>query len=146
MVVLEIESVKVFMTCLFQQEVFDKFHVRDCEVTTFTRFSCDGKNFDEWYEEEEKKGEELVRWKQLKPLVFMMIRGTKTPLQLKIEFCHTMANGDTGAMRVEYDREKLLIYTGYMQKEFSMDKENQREWDENCMLFLKKNNIISTQL
>lgn len=43
MVVLEIESVKVFMTCLFQQEVFDKFHVRDCEVTTFTRFSCDGK-------------------------------------------------------------------------------------------------------
>ena len=48
MVVLEIESVKVFMTCLFQQEVFDKFHVRDCEVTTFTRFSCDGKNFDEW--------------------------------------------------------------------------------------------------
>ena len=109
MVVLEIESVKVFMTCLFQQEVFDKFHVRDCEVTTFTRFSCDGKNFDEWYEEEEKKGEELVRWKQLKPLVFMMIRGTKTPLQLKIELCHTMANGDTGAMRVEYDREKLLI-------------------------------------
>ena len=73
MVVLEIESVKVFMTCLFQQEVFDKFHVRDCEVTTFTRFSCDGKNFDEWYEEEEKKGEELVRWKQLKPLVFLSL-------------------------------------------------------------------------
>ena len=48
--------------------------------------------------------------------------------------------------RLEYDREKLLIYTGYMQKEFSMDKENQREWDENCMLFLKKNNVVSTQL
>lgn len=73
MVVLEIESVKVFMTCLFQQEVFDKFHVRDCEVTTFTRFSCDGKNFDEWYEEEEKKGEDCSV-EAVKASCFMMIR------------------------------------------------------------------------
>jgi hypothetical protein len=49
-----------------------------------------------------------------------------------------MANGDVGSLRVEYDREGLKVYTGYMQKEFSLNKQKQQEWDDYCEKFITK--------
>ena len=41
---------------------------------------------------------------------------------------------------------KLQFVTGYMQKEFSLDKKGQQAWDDNCLQFIKKHEIVSTQL
>lgn len=148
MIVLEIENVKEFMGHLFTGEMFDRFHVGSCEVTTFVTLRTDGKQHAAWYDtgEKEEDGTGLVTWKQLKPYVFEWIRGKKVPEKLCIDFCHYMANRDVGSLRVQYGQEKLHIYTGYMQNEFTLSKEAQQEWDENCRHFIKKNNIVSTLL
>ena len=41
MIVLEIDSVKEFMQHMFQGSMFDRFHLRSCEVTTFATFYID---------------------------------------------------------------------------------------------------------
>lgn len=48
MIVLEIDSVKEFMQHMFQGSMFDRFHLRSCEVTTFATFHIDGRCFDDW--------------------------------------------------------------------------------------------------
>lgn len=146
MIVLHIENVREFMAHLFSGEMFDRFHVASCEVTTFVTFRTDGKRHDAWYDTDEKVEDAtgLVTWKQLKPYVYDWIKGKKVPEKLCIDFCHYMANGDAGSLRVQYEKETLQIFTGYMQKEFSLNKEAQQEWDVNCQNFIKKNNIVST--
>ena len=48
-------------------------------------------------------------------------------------------------MDKHYEKEKLQFVTGYMQKEFSLDKKGQQAWDDNCLQFIKKHEIVSTQ-
>ena len=143
MIVLKIESVKEFMSCLFSGDMFDKFHIRNCEVTTFTTFQCDGKRKKEWYDTDElpedKSG--LLFWQEMKPVIFSFIKGKKKPLKMNLDFCHYMTNGDIGSLRVQFERDQLLIFTGYMQKDFSMDKQKLFLWDENCRSFIQKNKI-----
>ena len=148
MLVLQIENIKEFMGHLFHRDIFDRFHVRECEVTTFTTFRSDGIRQDEWYDTDEKAEDstDYVTWQQLKPYVFEWIKGKKTPHKMKIDFTHMMANGDVGSLRIQYEKEQLLLFTGYMQREFSMDKSSQQLWDDNCLNFIQKNKIISTRL
>lgn len=146
MIVLKIENIKEFMIRLFQENMFDKFHVNHCEVTTFVTFSTDGKVNASWFSDEEEEIGRLIAWQRLKPVIFSFIRGKKTPGKLQIDFCHYMADGDMGSLRVQYDENGLFLYTGYMQRDFVPGHEKQLEWDENCISFIKKNGIVSTQL
>jgi hypothetical protein len=148
MIALQIENIKEFMVQLFQGEMFDKFCVSGCEVTTFTRFTSDCRQNSDWYDVDEKEEDSsgLVSWKQLKPVMFSLIKGKKTPSNMNIDFCFYMPDGDMGSLRIQYEADKLLVFTGYMQREFSMDKSKQQSWDENCIQFIKKNNIVSTRL
>lgn len=148
MIALQIENVKDFMTCLFQGDMFDKFLVNGCEIKTFVNFETDGKKNHSWYDtgEDERREEAFVRWKELKPAIFSLIRGKKTPAKMNISMCHYMADGDMGSLRIQFEDDKLFVFTGYMQQNFTLDKGKQQQWDENCMKFLIKNKIVSTHL
>ncbi|MCH5252260.1 MAG: hypothetical protein J1F22_04740 [Lachnospiraceae bacterium] len=152
MIALRIENIKEFMARLFAGDMFDRFHVSECEVTTFVTFHAGGKLHPEWFDTEERREQEktdvpeIVTWQQLKPYIFSLIKGKKTPEKLRIDFCHYMENGDCGSLRIQYEKEELIVFTGYMQKEFSLDKEKKIEWDENCLKFIQKNEITSTHL
>ena len=148
MIVLKIENIKEFMGLLLTGDMFDRFRVTGCEVTTFVTFKSDGKRNDNWFDTDEREEDVsgLILWQQLKPIIFSLIKGTKTPEKLKIDFCHYMENGDVGSLRMQFEKEELLLFTGYMQRDFSLDKGKQQAWDENCIQFIKKNNITSTQL
>lgn len=146
MIELQIENIKTFMEKMFHGDMFDKFHVNQCEITTFVSFRIDGTRYDEWFDTEErhKDATGLISWQFLKPYVYDWIKGKKVPVKMKLDFCHYMANGDVGSIRIQYEKEKLFVFTGYMQKEFSLDKSSQQQWDENCLNFIKKNEIVST--
>lgn len=148
MIVLEIDSVKEFMNHMFQGDMFDKFHLRSCSVTTFATFHIDGKCYEEWFDSDEKRADTtgLVTWNMLKSFVFSWIKGNKVPKKMIFDFCHYMPNGDVGSIQIRYENEKLQFVTGYMQKEFSLEKKGQQAWDDNCLQFIKKNEIVSTQL
>ncbi len=152
MIVLKIENIKELMGRLFAGDMFDRFHVSECEVTTFVTFYAGGKLHPEWFDTGESYGQdragrpEIVTWRQLKPFIFSLIKGKKTPSKICINFCHYMENGDCGSLRLQYEKEELLLFTGFMQRNFSLDKEKQIEWDENCLQFIKRNNITSTHV
>lgn len=149
MLALKIENVKDFMSRLFAGDMFDKFQVRECEVTTFTTFSTRGQLNKEWFDSDEKEtlgSEELVTWLQLKTIIYSLIKGNKTPSKMKIDFCHYRENGDCGSLRLQFENQELFLFTGYMQKEFSLEKEKQINWDESCIQFLKRNEIVSTHI
>lgn len=140
MIVLKVEKIKEFMAKMLTGEMFDKFHVVNCEVTTFVTFQIDGKRHDEWFDTDEgpEDTSSQVLWKQLRPVIFSLIRGKKTPEVFKVDFCHYLGNGDVGSLRMQYEKGELFLFTGYMQKEFSLNKEAQQSWDDNCRNFLRE--------
>ena len=140
MISVKIDNVKSFMSQLFAGECFDSFHVAGCEVVTFFKMQMDGRRQKDWYDTDEQPGDNSsqVTWREIKSIVYQLIKGKKTPKKMRIDFCHYMADGDVGSLRVEYDRESLVAYTGYMQREFSKDRQKQQEWDENCRRFLRE--------
>lgn len=140
MIVLKVEKIKDFMARVLTDEMFDKFHVAGCEVTTFVTFQTDGRRCDDWFDMDEKPmdGTGQILWRSLRPVICSLIRGKKPPEVFKVDFCHYLSNGDVGSLRIQFERGELFLFTGYMQREFSMDKEAQQTWDENCRNFLKE--------
>lgn len=140
MIVLKVDNIKEFMAKMLTGEMFDKFHVVNCEVTTFVTFQIDGRRHDEWFDTDERPEDtsSQVLWKQLRPVIFSLIRGKKTPEVFKVDFCHYLGNGDVGSLRMQYEKGELFLFTGYMQKEFSLNKEAQQSWDDNCRNFLRE--------
>ena len=145
----KIEDVKEFMELLFLKESFDKFCMAGMELKTIVTFSADGKLAADWLEEEDREryaSFDYVPWKLFRPIAFSLIRGKQTPRFMRIQFVYYMENGDHGGLRIQYENGELTCMSSFTTAQFSMDKSSEQMWDENCITFLKKNKIVSTQL
>ena len=145
----QIEEVKPFMAQLLLQETFDKFCVSVAEIRTIVPITIKGTMSHDWLspEDAEKYKElEYIPWKLLRPVVFELIKGKQTPDFLKIQFVYYSENGDCGGLRVQFEAGTLTCLSTYTQAEFSLDRNAETFWDENCQAFLKKHEIVSTQL
>ena len=145
----QIEEVKPFMAQLLLQETFDKFCVSVAEIRTIVPITIKGTMSHDWLspEDAEKYKElEYIPWKLLRPVVFELIKGKQTPDFLKIQFVYYSENGDCGALRVQFEAGTLTCLSTYTPAEFSLDRNAETFWDENCQAFLKKHEIVSTQL
>ena len=145
----EIEDVKPFMGQLLLQETFDKFCVSMAEIRTLVSIRFQGNLRHEWLlpEEAEKyQSFEYVPWKLLRPIVFDLVKGKQTPEFMKIQFVHYRENGDCGGLRIQYEAGKLSCLSSYTSAEFSLERNQEIIWDENCLKFLSKHGIVSTQL
>ncbi len=119
MLALKVLEVKVFMGKLFQKNDFDGFLLSEAEVQTAAGYKINGHRSRSFYTEEEfaKLPEpDFLRWEELKPLVFQMIRGSRTPQQLSVVFCHGVkrpfrggclpaSGGEAGGASGEFRRE-----------------------------------------
>lgn len=145
----QIEEVKPFMAQLLLQETFDKFCVSVAEIRTIVPITIKGTMSHDWLspEDAEKYKElEYIPWKLLRPVVFELIKGKQTPDFLKIQFVYYSENGDCGGLRVQFEAGTLTCLSTYTPAEFSLDRNVETFWDENCQAFLKKHEIVSTQL
>lgn len=145
----QIEEVKPFMAQLLLQETFDKFCVSVAEIRTIVPITIKGTMSHDWLspEDVEKYKElEYIPWKLLRPVVFELIKGKQTPDFLKIQFVYYSENGDCGGLRVQFEAGTLTCLSTYTPAEFSLDRNAEMFWDENCQAFLKKHEIVSTQL
>lgn len=145
----QIEEVKPFMAQLLLQETFDKFCVSVAETRTIVPITIKGTMSHDWLspEDAEKYKElEYIPWKLLRPVVFELIKGKQTPDFLKIQFVYYSENGDCGGLRVQFEAGTLTCLSTYTPAEFSLDRNAETFWDENCQAFLKKHEIVSTQL
>ncbi|HHZ00013.1 MAG TPA: hypothetical protein GYA03_02840 [Tissierellia bacterium] len=151
MITLNIIDVKKTMGMLLKGDLFDDFEVRTVEVQTFTKFNIDGILNKSFFDTDEREmyTRNYVLWEEIKPYVFNIIKGEKTPTYFKIVLS---ANGDTlnkfskdvSALFINliYSQEKLTCTTGVALKNFVLDKSDEYEWDEYIRSFFKKAQIF----
>ncbi|WP_343208992.1 DUF5721 family protein [Anaerolentibacter hominis] len=135
---------------LLLEDTFDSFLYIEGKVTTYADFLIDGTRKKDWYtrdELEELEDRNNLLWKEIRPVLFQMIKGNKTPLFFRIVLSPpvSLTGGDFAMnpddryfFNIKYENRKLTITTGISQKVFSMDRSSEREWDEAASVFLKK--------
>ena len=157
MVALKIEEQKTFTAGLFLGELFDRFLVREANITTFNSFTIDGRVRHGYYSDEELEEnqiEEFSAWKVLKPFCFSLIKGKRLPESFRIVFMLSpdgkekfvesrvtvMTPDSVGRLylNVLYENSEMTVVTGTSLNIFTMDKTLEREWDESVKQFLKK--------
>ena len=161
MIALKIVDVKNFMGKLLLHEVFDNFLVSDVEIVTSNEFKINGRFNKNWFDEsdkEEMKEKEYVSWKELKGLVYQIIKGNKTPYSMKIvlqlskdntkKVVERAGNGfsmddvDGLFLNIRYEKDELMLVTGTSMKTFTLNKAIEQEWDENIGRYLRHYEIV----
>lgn len=160
MISFHITEVKPFMAKLLTNTVFDHFILKELELQTFTTFHCTGKLNEDFFskeEFEERSGERVIIWSELRTIVFSMIKGNKTPLALKLVFqlpkeaSEELVSSLSGKLRPEevgglflnirFEKGELRIITGTAIRTFTLDKTLEQEWDAQVRVFLKQQGI-----
>lgn len=165
MVALKIEEQKNFTAGLFLGELFDRFLVREVNITTFNSFTIDGRVCQGYYSDEELEQnqiEEFSAWKTIKPFCFSLIKGKRLPESFRIVFLLS-PNGKekfvesrvpglqpdaVGGLylNVHYDNNEMTVITGTSMNLFTLDKTLEREWDESVKQFLKRHGIVHVEM
>lgn len=160
MISLKIVEVKSFMAKLLTNNLFDHFVLKELEVQTFTSFYVSGQFYENFFskeEMEERDSKGHVLWSDIKGIIFSIIRGTKTPLSMKIVFqlppqlTNDLVEGLGGKFRLEdigglfinirFEKNELHVITGTAIKTFTMDKTLEHEWDDWVKNFLSNQSI-----
>jgi hypothetical protein len=155
MISLRIEEVKSFMALLLTNTLFDELIVREMEIQTFTSFNISGQLHQDFFTEDELKNrglDQAVLWGEIRGIAFSIIRGSKSPLLMKIVFqlpsnqsnklVESLAGKlhieDVGGlyMNIRFENNVLHIITGTAIKTFTLDKTLDIEWDEWVKRFL----------
>ena len=167
MIALKITNIKQFMGKLLASEAFDSFLLEEASISTYNTFSIDGhqnRNFytsEEW-EDKDIRPFDFTTWKQIRPICYSLIKGTKTPSAFKFVL-HLMSNylvsvlggQDTTvtpqqikalALTVKYDGTTLTVITGTAFHTFIMDKSVDVLWDNAVKKFLDKREINYEEL
>jgi len=156
MLLYKIMEVKPFMARLLTTTAFDGFILKELQLQTFTGFTISGQLNEDFFskeELEERNGIMGVLWSEVRHIVFNMIKGSKTPLSLKVVFqlpsqqCLKLLETLGGRLRhedigglylnIRFEKGELSVITGTAIKSFTMDKSLEQEWDEQVGRMLK---------
>lgn len=160
MVALKIEDAKAFTNGLFVGNLFDAFLLREAEITTYNRFTIDGRISRGYYSEEERaeKGlEDYSFWSTIRPICFSLVKGKRLPesfrlvFQLSREKTAAFINSRVAGIQpeqvnglyinVHFENKELKCVSGTSLKIFTLDKILENEWDEWVKRFLKENKV-----
>ena len=162
MLALQIKDVKNFMSKLLGTETFDSFLLEEATIVSYNTFHIDGhlnRDFfssEEW-EEPSVRPYEFSEWKNMRSVVFELIKGKKTPVSFKI-ILHLMPQFVAGVLKpsetaITADQVKALVLTcrfeegiltlitGTAFRTFLMDRSVEPLWDRTVKTFLNKKEI-----
>lgn len=147
----EIQDVKTFMGRLFGESFFDGLMVSFFELTTGMHVRFDGKRNVGWYSDDEMEvmGDAHIQgyvcWREMKPHVFDLIRGKRTPVSMDGAFILPepvmrqvlQAYGleqqndlvETLVWNLHFEKGSLRLVTGCSLRTFSLDKSVEQAWD-----------------
>lgn len=141
------DFLRIFMNKLLKEDLFDTFEVRGIELLTLTRIELSGIYNKKFLQTENIKN--FCTWKELKNIVFELIKGTKKPSYFKIVFSYpenliTEISKDAKALflNIYFENNSINISTATSQINFSLDKSLDHVWDEYIINFLKINQIL----
>lgn len=150
MISIQITDLKYFMNTLLLKESFDTFYLEQATIKTAQTYHIDGHINHDFYTKEELEdlpanAGELSSFKELRPIIFSLIKGNHTPLFFKFVL-HTSSSYVTKLitknglelednklpaliLTIKYDGSKLICTTGTFFSTFTMDKTIEHLWD-----------------
>ena len=165
MISVKILDVKALMSELLVHDLFDNFLLSELEIITSNYFKISGKIYKEFYSNEEleqMQGRDSSYWKEIKPLAFNIIKGSKMPLSMKLVLMLPpasvesivdksnvgLSSSDVSGMFLNFLFEKgeVICTTGISIRVFSLDKTLDNLWDDMAVSFLKSKEIAIEQL
>lgn len=143
---IENDEIKVFMQKLLKEEAFDKLEVRNISLETIVKYDILGNINKDYLQEDENRY--FVKWKELKPYIVKLIKGNVKPKFFKIVFSlddnsinNLCDNANAMFLNIIYQNNIITGTTGTSQKSFSLDKKEDKIWEDIILKFFKKNNI-----
>ena len=154
MISLKILEMNRFMGKLLKGENFDGFLLKEGFLRTNIEYRFQGQLFVDYFdtEEQEKLEEKYVYWGELRPTVFELIKGKRTPLAFS--FTLLLTKNDTTQLlarrqvnvgedspslflQVRFDHGTGHIVTGTARNTFSLDKSLDEAWDAEVRQLMK---------
>lgn len=162
MIILKCTNTRDFMNQFLMKETFDSFLLMEAVVTVANVYTIDGRLQKSFFTKEDWEDQEICpyefsQWKDMRQMVFQMIKGKHTPvamklvLMLKPEMAEKILKSDENTAgeqmvkglvcSVKYESGSISITTGVSYEGFSMDKTPENVWDKAMMNFLLKAEI-----
>ena len=151
-----------FMTKLLSGGSFDSFLLEEASLSMQITWVLDGRINRSFYSNEEWEDESchpypLIAWSEVRGHLRELIRGKTAPsslsivLQLRPDHCEKLLTSqgyphlkdNIGAMvlNIRYDGTEVTLVTGIALKNFTLDKNADRIWDETMEKFLASREI-----
>lgn len=162
MQLIQILDIKQFMQLLFQTDILDNYEFASATIQTDMHYTLDGHLNSSFFSTEELEtlqltNKEYLPWHLAKDKIFQIIKGKKTPTQLKIVLLPNQtviddllksANSSLNSndifsisVNILFQEPKLNVTTGISYKIFTMDKEFENEFSARLITLFKSNNI-----
>ena len=154
MISLKILEMNRFMGKLLKGENFDGFLLKEGFLRTNIEYCFQGQLFIDYFdtEEQEKLEEKYVYWGELRPTVFELIKGKRTPLAFS--FTLLLTKNETTALlarrqvnvgedspslflQIRFDHGVGHMVTGTARNTFTLDKSLDEAWDVEVQQLMK---------
>lgn len=164
MLSIQIQDVKEFMNQLLRSDLFHPFYLWEASIKTSVSYHIDGRLNQDFYNTDELESlpqTDYIAWEQIKPQIFSMIKGSKTPLNMKIILMLSKSgtnqiltkynlplsaeNINGLFLNIHYDGTKLSCTTGVSYRTFTMDKRLENVFEESILSWLRQSNIAYLQ-
>lgn len=160
MISFKILELNRFMAKLLKGEEFDEFLLREGFVKTYMEYRFQGRLFLEYFDaekQEEKENQEYVLWREVKPFIFELIKGKRTPLAFQFNLllpvgkaAELLAQHQVSVkeedhpslyLQLRFEHGVGRILSGASRDTFSMDKSMEETWDKEIKQMLLRMEI-----
>ena len=159
---IEILDIKNFMQLLFQTQTLDSYEFVSAHLSTDMTYDLDGRINSTFYSSEELESLQLTEctylpWSLAKEKLFLLIKGKKTPSQMKIvlklssieteelfnsSFSSLNSNDIHGVfLNIFFQENKLNVTCGISYKIFTLNKDLEDIFSDKIVTLFKSNNI-----
>lgn len=159
---IEIFDIKKFMQLLFQTNFFDSYEFVSCDLSTDLSYVIDGHIHKSFFSEDELSILQLSEstyfpWNFIKEKLFFLIKGKKTPTQLKMilklsskqleDFLrstqsHFSQNEIDGLfLNILFQENNLKLICGISYSIFTMDKQLESDFSNSIIALLRTQNV-----
>lgn len=146
MISLKILEMNRFMGKLLKGENFDGFLLKEGFLRTNMEYRFQGQLFAEYFDtaEQEKLAERYVYWGELRPTIFELIKGKRTPLAFSFTLLLTKAattellarravnvgeDSPSLFLQIRFEHGTGRMITGTARNTFTLDKALDEAWD-----------------
>lgn len=138
------------MNKLLKSELFDNFIFREAVMHTAFKSVLDGHRNKDFYNTDEQEDlSEYLNWGEVRPYIYHIVIGTKSPSYFKIILSTNIAKTtaisnevDTFFVNITFKNGDIQVNTGVAYKTFTLDKSPEKIWDEKIKQFLFKYDFL----